>query len=236
MAPCDPESDAAMASGIPAAAVARLPLYHQALEALRNRAVTTVSSADLAELIGSTGANVRKDLSFLDIPGVRGVGYDVHYLYYRIANELGLTRDRGCAIVGVGHLGQALANYSGFADRGFTVAALFDSDRDLIGRRIGPGGGVLVHSTAELDAVVTDLGIRVAVVATPPSPAQSIVDRLVAAGVVSILNFAPVPVVVPDGVHVRQVDLGAELQILAFHENRSSHALDLRSLQVEAAR
>ncbi len=224
----DSESDAAMATGIPAAAVTRLPLYHQALESLLGRDMSTVSSQELADLIGATSAKVRKDLSFLAIPGTRGVGYDVQYLHYRIATELGLTSHRrGCAIVGLGHLGKALANYRGFAERGFTIAALFDADPALIGRRVGPGTGVSVRPVAELEPVLTDLGIRVAVVATPAVAAQTVVDRLVAAGVVSILNFAPCPVVVPVGVQVRQVDLGAELQILAFHEHRAAQTADL---------
>lgn len=221
MAQVDPRSSALAARGIPAAAVARLPRYHQALSALLANGTTTASSAQIAELIGGTGANVRKDLSYLCLPGVRGVGYDVEYLHFRIAAELGLARRRGVAIVGMGHLGRALASYSGFLQRGFEVAALFDSSPDVYGRAPGRFDNQTIRPMSELEPVLAREGIRIAVVATPAGAAQAVVDRLVAAGVVSVLNFAPVAVQVPEQVQVRQVDLGAELQILAFHEHRS---------------
>lgn len=203
--------------GIPDATVARLPVYLRALTALAERGVETVSSEELAAAAGVGSAKLRKDLSHLGSYGTRGVGYEVDYLVYQISRELGLTQDWRVAIVGVGNLGHALANYGGFISRGFTVAALLDADPRVIGESVG---GLLVTSVADLEEVVADEDIHIGVVATPAPVAQRVCDRLVAAGVTSVLNFAPVVLGVPDTVMVRKVDLSTELQILAFHEQR----------------
>lgn len=210
----------ARSRGIPEATVARLPLYLRALTALTERGVTTVSSEDLAEAAGVNSAKLRKDLSHLGSYGTRGVGYDVEYLIYQISRELGLTQDWAVAIVGVGNLGRALANYGGFVSRGFRVAALFDSDPGVVGDRIA---GLNVEHIDELEAVIERRGVSIVVIATPAEAAQQVCDRVIAAGVTSILNFAPVVLSVPDGVDVRKVDLSIELQILAFHEQRKAN-------------
>jgi redox-sensing transcriptional repressor len=121
------------------------------------------------------------------------------------------------AIVGVGNLGHALANYGGFVSRGFTISALLDADPAVVGESVG---GLTVRPAADLEAVVEAEQISIGVVATPASAAQDVCDRLVGAGVTSVLNFAPVVLAVPDSVMVRKVDLSTELQILAFHEQR----------------
>jgi redox-sensing transcriptional repressor len=205
------------AAGIPDATVARLPVYLRALTALAEEGVATVSSEELAAAAGVGSAKLRKDLSHLGSYGTRGVGYDVEYLVYQISRELGLTQDWRVVIVGVGNLGHALANYGGFASRGFTVEALLDADGALIGEEVA---GLRVRSIDELEDVVSDGGVHIGVVATPAAAAQAVCDRLVAAGVTSVLNFAPCVLDVPDGVMVRKVDLSTELQILAFHEQR----------------
>ena len=130
-----------------------------------------------------------------------------------------MTQRRAVALVGVGNLGHALAGYGGFASRGFRIAALFDADPSRVGEKIN---GLLVRHIDELDSVVAELDIRIAVIATPAHAAQIVADRLVAAGVTSILNFAPCVLTVPDGVDVRKVDLAIELQILSFHEHRKA--------------
>jgi redox-sensing transcriptional repressor len=209
--------------GVPEATIARLPLYHRALVVLGDRGVTTVSSEELATAAGVNSAKLRKDLSHLGSYGTRGVGYDVDYLVYQITRELGLTQDWPVVIVGVGNLGHALANYAGFASRGFRIAALVDASPLLAGETVG---GLPVHPLGELERIVAEAGACIGVVATPAPAAQEVCDRLVAAGVTSVLNFAPVPLRVPDGVDVRRVDLASELQILAFHEQRK---------QIEAA-
>jgi len=210
-------SGRAARDGIPEATVARLPFYLQALTALAERGVATVSSEELATAAGVGSAKLRKDLSHLGSYGTRGVGYEVQYLIYQISRELGLTQDWKVVIVGVGNLGHALANYGGFTSRGFTVAALVDADPRTVGETVS---GLTVTSIDTLDEVVAAHGIQIGVVATPGPVAQEICDRLVAAGVTGVLNFAPCVLSVPDGVMVRRVDLATELQILAFHEQR----------------
>ncbi len=211
--------------GIPAATVARLPLYLRALGTLADEGVTTVSSEELAAAAGVNSAKLRKDLSQLGSYGTRGVGYDVDYLVYQVSRELGLTQDWPVVIVGLGHLGHALANYGGFASRGFAVRALVDSDPEIVGTRVA---GLVVSPLDALEEIIGAQGVAIAVIATPAPAAQDVCDRLVASGVSSILNFAPSVLVVPDHVEVRKVDLSTELQILAFHEQRK--ALPLPSM------
>jgi redox-sensing transcriptional repressor len=204
---------------IPEATVARLPLYYRALVETGEREVPTISSERLAELAGVNAAKVRKDLSYLGSYGTRGVGYDVEYLLHEISRELGLTRDWPVAIVGIGNLGRALANYRGFGARGFRVVAIVDADPALVGKKVGD---LAVESIDDLGRIVTERGIAIGILAVPAAAAQDVTDRLVAAGVTSILNFAPAVCAVPDGVSMRKVDLAIELQILSFHEHRKS--------------
>ena len=204
---------------IPDATIARLPEYLRALSGLAERGVDSVSSEELAAAAGVRSAKLRKDLSHLGSYGVRGVGYEVEILAREIARELGLTQDWPVAIVGLGNLGHALAAYSGFATRGFQVVALLDRDRAIVGRKIA---GMIVGSVDDLEQVVADHGVAIGVIATPAASAQEVCDRFVAAGVGSVLNFAPCVLSVPEGVDVRKVDLATELQILAFHEQRKA--------------
>jgi redox-sensing transcriptional repressor len=144
---------------------------------------------------------------------VRGVGYDVATLRNRIAAVLGGEQSRSCVLVGIGNLGTALADYAGFGTRGFQFVGLFDADPQRIGQRIG---GREVRPIGELEQVVAETRASIGVIATPAEVAQPVCDRLTSAGVRSILNFAPVALVAPAGVDVRQVDLSVELQVLAF--------------------
>jgi redox-sensing transcriptional repressor len=203
--------------GIPEATVARLPIYLRALYALADRDIATVSSEELAAAAGVNSAKLRKDLSHLGSYGTRGVGYDVEYLVYQVSRELGLTQDWPVVIVGAGNLGRALANYGGFASRGFRIAALLDCDPAVVGTTIARH---TVRSAADIEDVVATHAVSIGVIATPAAAAQDVCDRLLAAGVTSILNFAPVVLNVPSGVDVRKVDLSIELQILAFHAQR----------------
>lgn len=200
--------------GIPEATIARLPVYLRALQALADRGTTSVSSEELAVAAGVNSAKLRKDLSHLGSYGTRGVGYDVEYLVYQVSRELGLTQDWPVVIVGAGNLGRALANHGGFASRGFRVAAVLDIDPAVVGRVVA---GHLVRDVSEMELVVSEAGAAIGAIAAPAKAAQGICDRLVTAGVTSVLNFAPVVLTVPEGVDVRKVDLSIELQILAFH-------------------
>jgi redox-sensing transcriptional repressor len=212
---------------VPEATVARLATYLRVLGGLGERSIGTVSSEELAAAAGVNSAKLRKDLSFLGSYGIRGVGYDITTLTDEIARTLGLTVHRSVALIGVGNLGQALAGYAGFATRGFRIAALLDADPARIGTTIR---GLVVQNVADINDVVAEREIAIAVLATPAGVAQEVCDRVVAAGVTSILNFAPVVLSVPAHVDLRKVDLAAELQILSFHENRKAAAVPTRAV------
>ena len=198
---------------IPEATVARLAVYLRVLSALADGGQSTVSSGELAAAAGVNPAGLRKDLSHLGPCGVRGVGYEVATLRDRISGVLGGERSRACVLVGIGNLGSALADYAGFGSRGFEFVGLFDASPARIGQRIG---GLTVRPIEELEEVVVDTQASIGVITTPAEVAQSVCDRLAAAGVRSILNFAPVTLAAPEGVDVRKVDLSVELQVLAF--------------------
>ena len=202
---------------IPDATVARLPGYLRALGQLAAGDVLSVSSEELAHSAGVSSAKLRKDLSHLGSYGVRGVGYDVAHLAYQISRALGLTHDWPVVIVGMGNLGRALASYGGFATKGFQVVALLDRDPAVVGQQVDD---LAVQPMAALEALVTPGEACIGVIATPASSAQDVADRLVEAGVSSILNFAATVIQVPEEVHMRKVDLSTELQILAFHEQQ----------------
>ena len=212
----EPPTSGRDAKRIPDATVARLPIYLRSL--LEVSADTmTVSSEQLAESAGVNAAKVRKDLSYLGSYGTRGVGYDVEYLQGQMRRALGLTHDWPVVIVGIGNLGAALANYGGFGDRGYPVAALVDADPEVVGSTLG---GLTVRHVDELGDVVRSEGINIGVIATPAPAAQSVADALVDGGVKSILNFAPTVITVPDDVSLRKVDLAVEMQILSFYQQR----------------
>ncbi len=202
---------------IPDATVSRLPVYLRILGEQADEGVESISSDRLAELAGVNAAKVRKDLSYLGSYGTRGVGYEVAYLVYQIRRELGLTHDWPVVIVGAGNLGQALAGYNGFGERGFPVAGIVDVDPAKVGTVLG---GVRVRAIDELPQIVQSRRVSIGVVATPASAAQDAAELLVQAGVTSILNFAPVVLNVPAGIETRKVDLAVELQILSYHEQR----------------
>ena len=198
--------------------MARLPVYLRALGALADEGVSTVSSEELAAAAGVNSAKLRKDLSHLGSYGTRGVGYDVDYLVYQISRELGLTQDWPVVIVGLGNLGHALANYGGFASRGFAIAALVDADPAIVGTEVA---GLAVAPLDELERWSREPGVAIGVIATPAAAAQ---ERLRPAGrrrrhqhpQLRARPCSPCPT----SVEVRKVDLSIELQILAFHEQR----------------
>jgi redox-sensing transcriptional repressor len=210
---------------IPEATVGRLPRYLQALAGMAADGIAVASSEELALAAGVTSAKVRKDLSHLGSYGTRGVGYDVAYLIHQIRRELGLTQDWAIAIAGIGNLGHALANYKGFGDRGFRVAALVDVDPAKVGERVG---ALEVTHIDDLPDLVRERAIAIGVIATPATAVQDVGDRMAAAGIRSILNFAPAPLAAPPGVSVRSVDLAVELQILAYYEQRKAVLADVR--------
>jgi redox-sensing transcriptional repressor len=210
---------------IPEATVGRLPVYLRVLVEMAESGRSTVSSESLAESAGVNSAKVRKDLSYLGSYGTRGVGYDVAYLIHQVRRELGLTQDWSVMIAGVGNLGHALANYRGFAERGFQVVALVDSDPEKVGERVGD---LEVRPIAELEQLVRKREVAIGIIATPAPAAQEVADRMAAAGVRSILNFAPIVLSSTEHVSIRKVDLAVELQILAFYEQRKAALADVK--------
>jgi redox-sensing transcriptional repressor len=204
---------------IPEATVGRLPVYLRALVEMAEQGAATISSNDLAEAAGVNSAKVRKDLSYLGSYGTRGVGYDVAYLIHQVRRELGLTQHWPVLIAGAGNLGHALSRYRGFGQRGFRIAAVVDASPEKVGNHVG---GVPVEHIDDLEAIVRREDIAIGVICTPAGAAQEVADRMVAAGIRSILNFAPAVIAVSDDVSVRKVDLSLELQILAYYEQRKA--------------
>jgi redox-sensing transcriptional repressor len=179
----------------------------------------TISSGDLAEAAGVNSAKVRKDLSYLGSYGTRGVGYDVAYLIHQVRRELGLTQHWPVVIAGAGNLGHALSNYKGFPERGFRIVALVDNAPAKIGLMVGE---IPVEDIDRLPELVRREEVAIGVICTPAGAAQEVADKMVGAGIRSILNFAPAVISVPDHVSVRKVDLSIELQILAYYEQRKA--------------
>jgi redox-sensing transcriptional repressor len=204
---------------IPEATVGRLPIYLRALVEMAESGDTTISSGDLAGAAGVNSAKVRKDLSYLGSYGTRGVGYDVAYLIHQVRRELGLTQHWPVLIAGAGNLGHALSNYKGFSERGFRIAAMVDNADERVGEQVGK---VAVEHIEGLPEIVRREDVAIGVICTPAGAAQEVADRMVAAGIRSILNFAPAVISVPEHVSVRKVDLSIELQILAYYEQRKA--------------
>jgi len=199
---------------IPEPTVVRLPLYQRALFELSADGIPTVSSAELADAAGVNAAKVRKDLSHLGTYGTPGTGYDVNFLLGQIRHELGLDREWEVAIVGMGNLGHALAHSQRFSTQNFRTVALFDVDAAKIGEDVA---GLPVRHILELPEAITDASRVIGVIACPASAAQDVCNRLVAAGIGAILNFAPTVLTVAQTVLLRQVDFSVELQALAFY-------------------
>src|SRR6266513_5923528 len=193
--------------------VRRLSAYLRFLEDFEGRGLSTISSDELARRCGTTSAQVRKDLSFFGSFGKRGLGYSVPELTARIRDILGLRRTYRVVLVGAGRIGSALVQYPGFRQRGFHVAAIYDKDPKKIGSR---WNGLVVRDIRHLDADLAKEPSDIAIVVTPPESAQDVVDRLVRAGVLAILRFAPVQLAVPDDVAVKSVVVALELETLSF--------------------
>jgi len=193
--------------------VRRLSLYLRFLEEFEEQGIDTISSEALASRGGTTSAQVRKDLSFFGSFGKRGLGYAVPELAGRIREILGLERRYRVAMIGAGKIGSALVQYRGFKQRGFDIVAIFDADESKIGRQ---WNGLTVQDIATLERELQRRPIDMAVLVTPAEAAQPVTDRLVALGVKSILNFAPVQLVVPDDVVVKTVNLALELETLSY--------------------
>ena len=208
-----------MARGdIPDTTVSRLPWYLHCLDQLTDRQ-ETVSSEEIAAALNINGAQVRKDLWYLDCEGRRGVGYEVRSLVSQITAALGIESPLAIAIVGMGNLGIALAHYQGFANRGLRLTGLYDVDPAKVGVRVGD---LVIRHTDRLPEDVAGSQVNIGIVATPAPVAQQVADLLVRVGVTSILNFAPIVLRVPEEATVRRVDVATELLILGFHQSETA--------------
>lgn len=198
----------------PDVVIRRLPLYARSLRHLLDEGVCSVSSHDLGERINVTAAQIRKDLSYFGEFGKQGIGYDVVKLLQHIEHILGLNREWPVALVGIGHLGEAIARYEGFRSQGVRIVTLFDDDPAKIGREVE---GLPIIALAEIAAVVRTTPIALAILAVPAAQAQGVTDQLVAHGVRAILSYAPTVLQVPDGVWVRSIDPVAVLHSLTYY-------------------
>jgi redox-sensing transcriptional repressor len=214
-------------ANIPTATVGRLVTYLRVITSLAAAGVERVSSDELGERAGSSAFQVRKDLATCGRFGTRGSGYTVVTLERELRRVLGLTREWPVAIVGMGRLGQALADYPNFGAYDFVLRGAFDVDPAKVGM---PAGRLTVRHLSELPQVVRDEGVGMAFLTVPSSAAQAAADALVAAGVRGILNFSPSVIHVPDGVHVENVDFLAGLQRLSY----ALGGLPASSVDVEA--
>jgi len=199
---------------VPEATVTRLSIYSRFLERLDRNGVTTVSSGEIAEGVGVSPAQVRKDLAYFGEFGTRGVGYNVKDLMKYTLKILGLDQTWSLAIVGAGNLGFALCTYRGFNVRGFNIAGVFDNDPTRIGKRIGD---LEVQPLNTFPDIAKSENIKIGVIAVPISAAQEVADLMVKNGIEAILNFASVALNVPDDIEIRNVDLSVKLEILTFN-------------------
>jgi redox-sensing transcriptional repressor len=194
----------------------RLSVYLRCLTFLESVGQSTVSSSELAERFHLNSAQIRKDLACLgEVVGIRGVGYDVSVLRQHLVRELGLDRTRRVLIAGAGNLGMALADYAGFNDHGFEIAALVDNDPAKIGRRSRSGIEVLPWD--ELPTIIREHQVDIGIVAVNAEAAQTVYDAFADAGLNAVLNFAPTQLRSRPGVKVKSVDLRINLESLSFH-------------------
>ncbi len=199
---------------IPEATIIRLSVYSRYLTDVDRKGIITISSGEIAEGVGVSPAQVRKDLAYFGEFGTRGVGYNVKDLRKQILKILGLSVDWNVTLVGLGNLGLALSMYKGFRERGFIITSLFDNDPLKVGTQVN---GIEVMSTERLEDIVRHNHTQIGIIAVSSGVAQDIADLLVKAGVQAILNFAPVVLNVPPEIELRNVDLTVNLEVLTFN-------------------
>lgn len=199
---------------IPEATVIRLSIYSRQLYLMRDKGIKTVSSEEIANSVGVSSAQVRKDLAYFGEFGTRGVGYKVDELLGYLIKILGLDKQWNIAIVGAGKLGSALALYRGFRDKGFDIKALIDADENKIGQQLDD---LIIEPLDTIEVMVKERGINIGIITVPDVAAQEVTDRLVEAGVAAILNFSPQVLKVPSDIVLRNVDFSVNLKILSFN-------------------
>ena len=206
---------------IPEATVSRLSVYSRFLEEVEKRGITSISSGEIAEGIGGTPAQVRKDLAYFGEFGTRGVGYNVHSLNEQMVKILGLGKTWKVILVGAGNLGSALSQYKGFRDRGFDIIAVFDNDLKKVGLMLN---GIPIYPISQIADFINDNDVRITIIAVPQAYAQDVADAMVDTKIQGILNFAPIVLTVPEEIETRNVDLAVNLEVLSFNIESSLRA------------
>lgn len=204
---------------IPEATIIRLSVYSRYLSELDRKGIITISSGDIAEGVGVSPAQVRKDLAYFGEFGTRGVGYNVKDLHRHILKILGLSNDWSVSLIGLGNLGLALATYKGFRERGFIITSIFDNDPHKIGQVVN---GVEVMPVDKMEEVIRQNKTQIGIITVPSPFAQDVADKLVNSGIQAILNFAPIVLNVPPQVELRNVDLAVNLEVLTFNVGLAS--------------
>lgn len=205
---------------VPDIVIRRLPLYLRTLRQLHREGWRTISSEELAQQLGSTAAQIRRDLSYFGRFGKQGYGYSVEALIRELEGVLQLDRLWDVALVGYGNLGQAIAHYRGFEPNGFRIAAIFAKNPEHVGQVVN---GIVVLPETEIERVIRELGIRIGIIAVPAEAAQEVANRLVAGGVRAILNYAPVVLHVPPDVTVREIDPISMLQSMTYYVRENGY-------------
>lgn len=209
---------------IPDIVIRRLPIYVRTLKLIEDADIATVSSDELAGQIGVTAAQIRRDLSYFGKFGKQGKGYEVATLVAEIERILNLDQRWDVALVGFGHLGQAIAAYKGFEPSSFRIAAIFDRNPERIGQQAK--GGIEVMHASRITDVVRELNIRMGIVAVPTVAAQDVADALVAGGVSAILNYAPVILRVPENIWIREIDPTGAMQSMTYYLTDPAPAIE----------
>ena len=199
------------------ATIDRLPLYFRTLRLAQDEGIDIISSDELGRRLSITPEQIRKDLASFGQFGKKGVGYYVNELKRNVGEILGLDNHWNIAVIGIGHLGVALANYQNFVTLGFNLVALFDQDPNIIGRTVNH---VKVDDIANLDEIIKERNIQIGIIAVPAAFAQGVANKLVNAGVRGIWNFAPIKMKVPDSMHIVNEDLSVGLSSLSYHITR----------------
>lgn len=203
-----------MPSTIPDIVISRLPVYLRALERLAQEGQEVTSSHELGKRLGISSAQIRKDLSHFGGFGKQGTGYKIAFLTEQLRQVLKVEQEWQVALVGAGDLGSAVARYRGFSERGFHIAHVFDSAPDKVGKRLG---AFAIRPVEDIQRVISENGIKIAMIAVPAENAQQVADTLIAAGVRAILNYAPINLNVPDNVHVQYIDPVIHLQRMTYY-------------------
>ncbi|MFN2176729.1 MAG: redox-sensing transcriptional repressor Rex [Anaerolineales bacterium] len=201
-------------NAIPDIIISRLPLYLRSLQRMQEENRKVTSSQELGERLGISAAQIRKDLSQFGEFGKQGTGYKIDYLIEQLSKILQVDQEWDIVVVGAGDIGNAVARYRGFRNRGFKVKMIFDNDQSRVGTEID---AYIVKDSKNLISYVVDNNIKIAMIAVPASHAQEVANQLVEAGIKAILNYAPINITVPDGVFVQYIDPSIHLQRMTYY-------------------